>query len=104
MCCHVPTSSCCAGRFDKVPGMRCAGVVLASWILAVSLPASAHAETLCRDFNAMDGAAKLAAVQEAAAGGNAVAQISPRDAVALAEAMCRVRTGETVLQVLNSKS
>lgn len=78
--------------------MRCAGVVLASWILAVSLPASAHAETLCRDFNAMDDTAK------SAAGGNAVAQISPRDAVALAEAMCRVRTGETVLQVLNSKS
>ncbi|AKP59193.1 hypothetical protein [Mycobacteroides abscessus] len=87
-----------------MPGMRCAGVVLASWILAVSLPASAHAETLCRDFNAMDDTAKSAAVQEAAAGGNAVAQISPRDAVALAEAMCRVRTGETVLQVLNSKS
>lgn len=101
---RVQTSSCCAGRFDKVPGMRCAGVVLASWILAVSLPASAHAETLCRDFNAMDDTAKSAAVQEAAAGGNAVAQISPRDAVALAEAMCRVRTGETVLQVLNSKS
>ncbi|NGX08796.1 hypothetical protein [Mycobacteroides franklinii] len=86
-----------------MPVMRVAMAVVVSWGLAVAMPASAHAETLCRDFNTMDDAGKLAAVQEAAAGGNAVAQISPGDAVALAIAMCRVRTGETVLQVLNTK-
>ena len=83
--------------------MRFAVAVMMSLGLAVAVPATAQADTLFREFNTMDDAGKLAAVQEAAAGGNAVAQISPKDAVALAVAMCRVRVGETVLQVLNSK-
>lgn len=83
--------------------MRFAVAMAVSWGLAIAIPAPAYAATLCRDFNSMDDEGKLAAVQEAADGGNAVAQISPKDAVALAVAMCRVRTGETVLQVLNSK-
>ncbi|ALR12453.1 hypothetical protein BST43_25315 [Mycobacteroides saopaulense] len=83
--------------------MRLAVAVMMSLGMAVAVPATAHADTLCRDFNTMDGAGKLAAIQEAAAGGNAVAQISPKDAVSLADAMCRVRVSETVLQVLNSK-
>ena len=83
--------------------MRFAVAVMMSLGLAVAVPATAQADTRCREFNTMDDAGKLAAVQEAAAGGNAVAQISPKDAVALAVAMCRVRVGETVLQVLNSK-
>ncbi len=84
--------------------MRTVGVLATVLVLSVAIPATAHADTLCGDFNTMDDAGKLAAVQEAAAGGNAVAQISPKDAVALAIAMCRVRAGETVLQVLNSKA
>lgn len=83
--------------------MRFAVAVVMSLGLAVAVPATAHADTLCRDFNTMDDAGKLAAVREAAAGGNAVAQIAPKDAVGLAVAMCRVRPNETVLQVLNSK-
>ncbi|WP_078322232.1 hypothetical protein [Mycobacteroides chelonae] len=83
--------------------MRFAVAVMMSLGLAVAVAATAQADTLCGEFNTMDDAGKLAAVQEAAAGGNAVAQISPKDAVALAVAMCRVRVGETVLQVLNSK-
>lgn len=84
--------------------MRTVGVLVTMLVLSVAIPATADAYTLCGDFNTMDDAGKLAAVQEAAAGGNAVAQISPKDAVALAIAMCRVRVGETVLQVLNSKA
>ncbi|BAX98517.1 hypothetical protein MSTE_03212 [Mycobacteroides stephanolepidis] len=84
--------------------MRAVGVLVTVLVLSVAIPPTAHADTLCGDFNTMDDAGKLAAVQEAAAGGNAVAQISPKDAVALAVAMCRVRVGETVIQVLNSKA
>ncbi|QCH24757.1 hypothetical protein DSM43276_03026 [Mycobacteroides salmoniphilum] len=85
--------------------MRFAVALMMGLGLPMVMPAApAHADVLCSEFMGMDEGAKMAAVQEAAAAGNAVAQISPKDAVSMAIAMCRVRVGETVLQVLNSKA
>ncbi|WJR32133.1 hypothetical protein [Mycobacteroides immunogenum] len=84
--------------------MRFAVAVVVSLGLVMVAPAAiARAGTGCAEFNTMDEAGKLGAVQEAAAEGSVVAQISAKDAVSLAIAMCRVRTSETVTQVLNSK-
>ncbi|GAB5906627.1 MULTISPECIES: hypothetical protein [Mycobacteroides] len=82
--------------------MRYGVVLLMTVGLLVAVPGTAQADTTCAEFNGADDAGKLAAVQEAAAAGNAIAQISPPDAVSLAVAMCRVRVSETVVQVLNS--
>ncbi|MBA0045145.1 hypothetical protein [Mycobacteroides sp. LB1] len=84
--------------------MRFAMALVAGLGLVMVAPAAiARAETVCAEFNTLDEAGKLAAVQEAAVEGSVVAQLSPKDAVSLAIAMCRVRTSETVTQVLNSK-
>ncbi|MGH3723129.1 MAG: hypothetical protein ACRDUS_03250 [Mycobacterium sp.] len=83
--------------------MRFAVVLTSVLGLLSAVPAAvATADTTCAEFNGADDAGKLAAVQEAAATGSAIAQISPPDAVTLAIAMCRVRVSETVVQVLHS--